>query len=141
MATRFIGGVSYEVLETDREHCAAINAAEKARQSLQRNSGALAGGGGKPAGAEWAPAAAGAAAAAAAGAGAGGAAAGGAEVFCLCRKPSYGFMVGCCKCDEWFHGICVGLTAVDVRDDLDFVCSACNLERPGQCRLEPSSAS
>jgi hypothetical protein len=35
------------------------------------------------------------------------------SLFCICRSPEeYGFMIACDKCNEWFHGGCVGLTPV-----------------------------
>jgi COMPASS component SPP1 len=37
------------------------------------------------------------------------------SIFCICRSPEeYGFMIACDKCNEWFHGGCVGLTPVYV---------------------------
>lgn len=36
------------------------------------------------------------------------------SLFCICRSPDeYGFMIACDKCNDWFHGGCVGLTPVE----------------------------
>jgi COMPASS component SPP1 len=35
------------------------------------------------------------------------------KLYCLCRSPENGEnMIGCDKCDEWFHFNCVGIDAV-----------------------------
>ena len=45
---------------------------------------------------------------------------------CICRKYDAGeFMIYCTKCNERFHGECVGLRERDVPNLLDFVCPAC----------------
>ena len=31
------------------------------------------------------------------------------QLYCLCRQPQYGEMVGCDNCSEWYHFSCVGL--------------------------------
>ncbi|KAF5898758.1 PHD finger protein 3-like, partial [Clarias magur] len=48
----------------------------------------------------------------------------------LCNKPHNNrFMVGCGRCDDWFHGDCVGLDLAKVqqmeKDDQEFVCLKC----------------
>ena len=36
------------------------------------------------------------------------------EVYCICRQPEDGhFMIQCDKCDEWFHGRCVGVSSAE----------------------------
>ena len=46
-------------------------------------------------------------------------------VYCFCRQPSYGNMVGCdndsCKY-QWFHWDCVGLTKEPIGD---WLCPEC----------------
>jgi hypothetical protein len=56
------------------------------------------------------------------------AAAAAAPRYCICHGPGVGFMLGCCKCDEWFHGACVGLGIEEgvVGKNDDFVCGACS---------------
>lgn len=39
----------------------------------------------------------------------------GTEVYCLCREPYYGLMIACDTCNEWYHGSCLGLTRLQVR--------------------------
>jgi len=36
---------------------------------------------------------------------------GGKEVYCFCRQPQRQseFMIACDQCNEWFHGVCLGL--------------------------------
>ena len=34
------------------------------------------------------------------------------EVFCICRQPEAGTMIGCEGCDDWFHPHCFGLILV-----------------------------
>ncbi|KAI7805532.1 putative PHD finger protein 3 [Triplophysa rosa] len=51
----------------------------------------------------------------------------------LCKKPhNNGFMVGCGRCDEWFHGDCVGLDMTKVqqmeKEDQEYVCLKCCTE-------------
>ncbi len=37
------------------------------------------------------------------------------NVYCLCRLPSSGQMIGCDRCEDWYHVDCLGLTPVQVR--------------------------
>ena len=37
-----------------------------------------------------------------------------ARVYCLCREPSHGMMLGCDTCDEWFHFTCLGISKIQV---------------------------
>ncbi|XP_067840146.1 PHD finger protein 3 isoform X2 [Heptranchias perlo] len=48
----------------------------------------------------------------------------------FCRKPHNSrFMVGCGRCDDWFHGECVGLTLAQAqqleKEDKEYVCLKC----------------
>ena len=36
------------------------------------------------------------------------------EVFCICRQPEAGTMIGCEGCDDWFHPHCFGLVLVSI---------------------------
>lgn len=30
-------------------------------------------------------------------------------IYCVCRQPEAGFMIGCEQCGEWYHGKCIGI--------------------------------
>ena len=53
-----------------------------------------------------------------------------AERYCVCHGPGVGFMLGCTKCELWFHGACVGLGTEEgvIGDNDDFVCGPCSQE-------------
>ncbi|EDW87511.2 uncharacterized protein Dyak_GE18218 [Drosophila yakuba] len=53
------------------------------------------------------------------------------DVYCVCRQShSNGFMICCDKCNEWFHGDCIGLPA-DIGEQHDtFYCSECCSQNP-----------
>ncbi|XP_060707934.1 PHD finger protein 3 isoform X1 [Hemiscyllium ocellatum] len=56
----------------------------------------------------------------------------------FCRKPHHSrFMIGCGRCDDWFHGECVGLTLVQAqqleKEDKEFICFKC-------CAMEDKNA-
>ena len=55
--------------------------------------------------------------------------------YCLCGGPSDGrFMIGCDKCDKWFHGSCVDVDG-DEEDKLDhWLCPTCR-----GCHIDPNS--
>lgn len=36
------------------------------------------------------------------------------EVYCLCRQPYHGFMIGCETCPDWLHISCIGLSKAQV---------------------------
>lgn len=36
------------------------------------------------------------------------------QVFCLCRHPSHGIMVGCDLCGDWLHINCIGMSKAQV---------------------------
>jgi hypothetical protein len=47
--------------------------------------------------------------------------------YCLCGGPSDGrFMVGCDKCDNWFHGVCVGVAKADGDETEEWFCPSCS---------------
>ncbi|XP_064020192.1 PHD finger protein 3 isoform X2 [Pogoniulus pusillus] len=59
----------------------------------------------------------------------------------FCRKPHGNrFMVGCGRCDDWFHGDCVGLSLAQAQrlgeEDKEYVCVRCCAEEDG--RMESS---
>ncbi|XP_072354494.1 uncharacterized protein phf3 isoform X2 [Scyliorhinus torazame] len=56
----------------------------------------------------------------------------------FCRKPHNSrFMVGCGRCDDWFHGECVGLTLSQAqqleKEDKEYICLKC-------CAMEDKKA-
>lgn len=54
------------------------------------------------------------------------------------------FMVGCGRCDDWFHGDCVGLDLIKVREmeeeDQMYVCLKCCDEESKKVEPEPLTA-
>uniref|UniRef100_A0A7N8XWL8 PHD finger protein 3 n=1 Tax=Mastacembelus armatus TaxID=205130 RepID=A0A7N8XWL8_9TELE len=62
----------------------------------------------------------------------------------LCKKHHNNmFMVGCGRCDDWFHGDCVGLDLMKVREmeeqDQMYVCLKCCEEESKKVEPEPPS--
>ncbi|KAL0983883.1 hypothetical protein UPYG_G00134310 [Umbra pygmaea] len=63
----------------------------------------------------------------------------------LCNKPHCKkFMVGCGRCDDWFHGDCVGLDLPKVqlmeKEDQEYVCLKCCTLDQDTNKEEPSAA-
>lgn len=58
--------------------------------------------------------------------------------------PLFRFMVGCGRCDDWFHGDCVGLDLTKVHEmeeeDQMYVCLKCCEEESKKVEPEPSRA-
>lgn len=55
------------------------------------------------------------------------------RLWCICNKPyNNRFMLCCDKCDQWFHGSCVGVTRRQgkniEREKLDWCCPNCSKE-------------
>lgn len=49
------------------------------------------------------------------------------QQYCLCRRSDdSGFMIACDRCDEWFHGTCVGLTSAQGKRIGKYVCPLCD---------------
>jgi PHD-finger len=47
-------------------------------------------------------------------------------LYCLCkRKQGNKFMIACDICNDWFHGICVGVTKAMAKDD--WCCQKCKI--------------
>ncbi|XP_050981715.1 PHD finger protein 3 [Labeo rohita] len=64
----------------------------------------------------------------------------------LCKKPHNNrFMVGCGRCDEWFHGDCVGLDLAKVqqmeKEDQEYVCLKCCAEEDGKTGAQATEQS
>ncbi|XP_052241831.1 death-inducer obliterator 1-like isoform X2 [Dreissena polymorpha] len=52
------------------------------------------------------------------------------QLYCICRQPhNQRFMICCDKCEEWFHGKCVGITqargAEMAKNNEEYVCPQC----------------
>ena len=49
------------------------------------------------------------------------------EKYCICRRPDDGmhFMIECDACNEWFHGVCVGLTEEESHQYPSYICIGC----------------
>uniref|UniRef100_A0A7S2TQ10 PHD-type domain-containing protein n=1 Tax=Lotharella oceanica TaxID=641309 RepID=A0A7S2TQ10_9EUKA len=53
------------------------------------------------------------------------------KVYCICKKIAEDvFMIGCDKCDEWYHPKCIGMSEESARNLDSFVC--------GRCRTPPA---
>lgn len=49
------------------------------------------------------------------------------DVYCVCRGPYDGFMIGCNSCNDWFHGSCIGIAEEDGKKMDKFVCARCTV--------------
>lgn len=49
------------------------------------------------------------------------------ELFCLCRKPydETQFYICCDKCQDWFHGRCVGILQCEAENIDEYICPNC----------------
>lgn len=49
------------------------------------------------------------------------------ELFCLCRKPydETQFYICCDKCQDWFHGRCVGILQSEAESIDEYICPNC----------------
>ncbi|XP_069785166.1 CXXC-type zinc finger protein 1-like isoform X2 [Narcine bancroftii] len=49
-----------------------------------------------------------------------------APVYCVCRRPDINcFMIGCDKCNEWFHGDCIQITEKMAKGIRQWYCRQC----------------
>ncbi|XP_037668089.1 LOW QUALITY PROTEIN: death-inducer obliterator 1-like [Choloepus didactylus] len=52
-------------------------------------------------------------------------------LYCLCRRPQDRFMICCDRCEEWFHGDCVGISEARgrllERNGEDYICPNCTI--------------
>ena len=49
--------------------------------------------------------------------------------YCLCRNPYEGFMIACDGCEEWYHGLCVGISEVQANRCEKYLCIRCCISR------------
>ena len=47
------------------------------------------------------------------------------KCFCYCNYGESGTMIGCDKCNSWFHDECLGLTEAEISNITEFYCSEC----------------
>ena len=48
---------------------------------------------------------------------------------CLIEYDGRAFMIGCDKCDRWYHGVCVGIDETHGASDEEYVCPRCKAKR------------
>jgi len=54
------------------------------------------------------------------------------NLYCICRKKAYGFMVACDSCNDWFHEKCVNLDRrfkADQEKSVEYVCPGCESKK------------
>ncbi len=49
--------------------------------------------------------------------------------YCTCRRPYDGFMIGCDECDEWYHGLCIGVSESQAEKFDKYVCLRCSIKK------------
>ncbi|KAG0724017.1 CXXC-type zinc finger protein 1 [Chionoecetes opilio] len=53
------------------------------------------------------------------------------QVYCVCRTADVTrFMIGCDKCEEWYHGDCINVTESEANKIRKFFCQKCRLKEP-----------
>lgn len=51
------------------------------------------------------------------------------QVYCICRTADVSrFMIGCDKCEEWYHGDCINVTETEANKIKKFFCQRCRLK-------------
>ncbi|KAK7066887.1 CXXC-type zinc finger protein 1 [Halocaridina rubra] len=51
------------------------------------------------------------------------------QVYCICRTADVSrFMIGCDKCEEWYHGDCINVTEIEANRIKKFFCNRCRLK-------------
>lgn len=54
------------------------------------------------------------------------------QVYCTCRTADVSrFMIGCDRCEEWYHGDCINITETEANKIRKFFCQKCREIRPG----------
>uniref|UniRef100_A0A1I8IEC7 Reverse transcriptase domain-containing protein n=1 Tax=Macrostomum lignano TaxID=282301 RepID=A0A1I8IEC7_9PLAT len=54
------------------------------------------------------------------------------QAWCVCRSTDIDrFMIACDKCEEWYHGDCIGVSSKDAAAINKFYCSKCLKKHPG----------
>ncbi|KAJ4926808.1 hypothetical protein JOQ06_014554 [Pogonophryne albipinna] len=54
-----------------------------------------------------------------------------APLYCICRKADINcFMIGCDKCNEWFHGHCINITEKKAKAIREWYCMKCKGKNP-----------
>lgn len=51
-------------------------------------------------------------------------------IYCICRSTSYGFMIQCGFCKEWYHGDCIGIAKTEFERIDTFCCNQCKSKDP-----------
>ncbi|KAL9959895.1 hypothetical protein ACROYT_G033268 [Oculina patagonica] len=55
-------------------------------------------------------------------------------IYCVCRTSDTSrFMICCDKCDEWFHGECIGITKLEAKEIKQYYCRPCLEINPDLC--------
>jgi len=49
--------------------------------------------------------------------------------YCICRRPYDGFMIGCDECDEWYHGLCIGISESQAEKCDKYICLRCSIKK------------
>lgn len=62
------------------------------------------------------------------------------KIYCVCRQPALNqFMIQCDKCQDWFHGSCVGITLQRAANIKEFYCPPCSSRDPSLSTLFKTS--
>merc|ERR1712110_1250109 len=60
-----------------------------------------------------------------------------------CKRPTgkQVHWVQCDKCELWYHLFCIGLKPHDIKEDEDFVCKNCKVDRSEGSKKRPNDTS